>query len=414
MAGPDRAGMVIIGAGECGSRAALALREAGYAGAVTLLDAEAHDPYERPPLSKDAILAETPVPKGIGGADRLAEAGIDFRRSRKAHAIDRGRKTVVCDDGSELAYERLLIATGARPRPLPGNDRGAEAPHVVTLRTLDDAARIRAALGPGRRLAVIGGGFIGLELAASARKLGAEVTVIEALPRLLSRAVPEEIAAVLQARHTAEGARILTGARVAGIGAGIEGAGVSLADGTTVAADLIVVGIGAMPNVELAEEAGLALENGVAVDATLASSDPDIFAAGDCCSVPIPLYDGRRVRLESWRSAQEQGGLAARNMLGAGETVSAVPWFWSDQYDLTLQIAGLAEGAGTHARREGRDGAFLIFHLAPDGRLLSASGIGTGNAIAKEIRLAEMLIARRATPDPAALADPGVNLKKLL
>ncbi|MFQ8431392.1 NAD(P)/FAD-dependent oxidoreductase [Amaricoccus sp. W119] len=403
-------GMVIVGAGECGARAALALREAGYAGPVTLLDAEAHDPYERPPLSKDAILAETPVPKGIGGAERLAEAGIAFRRSRKAHAIDRARKTVVCDDGSELPYERLLIATGARPRPLPGNDRGAEAPNVVTLRTLDDAARIRAALGPGKRLAVIGGGFIGLELAASARRLGAEVTVIEALPRLLSRAVPEEIAAVLHERHAAEGARILTGARVAGI----EGAGVVLADGSLVPADLIVVGIGAMPNVELAEEAGLALENGVAVDATLASSDPDIFAAGDCCSVPMPLYDGRRVRLESWRSAQEQGGLAARNMLGAGETVSAVPWFWSDQYDLTLQIAGLADGAGSHVRREGKDGAFLIFHLAPDGRLLSASGIGPGNAVAKEIRLAEMLIARRATPDPQALADPGVNLKKLL
>ncbi|PZQ49916.1 MAG: ferredoxin reductase [Rhodovulum sulfidophilum] len=403
-------GMVIIGAGECGARAALSLREAGYGGAVTLLDAERHDPYERPPLSKDAILAEAPVAKGIGGADGLGAAGIDFRREARAHRIDRAARAVICADGSAIPYEKLLLATGARPRPLPGTERAAEGPTIATLRTLDDAARIRAALGPGRRIAVIGGGFIGLELAAAARKLGAEVTVIEALPRLLSRAVPAEIAAVLHDRHLAEGARILTGTSVAGISA----AGVALGDGGEVPADLVVIGIGALPNVELAAEAGLAIENGVAVDATLATSDPAIFAAGDCCSFPAPLYGGRRIRLESWRSAQEQGALAARNMLGAGESIAGVPWFWSDQYDLTLQIAGLAEGAATHVRREGKDGAFLIFHLAPDGRLLAASGIGPGNAVAKEIRLAEMLIAKGAAPDAAALADPGVNLKKLL
>ena len=404
--GPGMGGVVIVGAGECGARAALALREAGYADGVTLLDAERHDPYERPPLSKDAILAETPLPRGIGGAERLAEAGIDFRRSARARRIDRAARKVLCDDGSEILYARLLLATGARPRQMPG----AEGSNVATLRTLDDAARIRGALGPGRRLAVIGGGFIGLELAASARRLGAAVTVIEALPRLLSRAVPAEIAAILEARHVAEGARILTGARVARVDA----AGVTLEDGTEVPADLVVIGIGSMPNVELAAEAGLTLDNGVAVDATLATSDADVFAAGDCCSFPMPLYGGRRVRLESWRSAQEQGALAARNMLGAGESISGVPWFWSDQYDLTLQIAGLSEGAETHVRRDGRDGAFVLFHLGGDGRLLAASGIGPGNAVAKEIRLAEMLIARSAAPDPAALADPGVNLKKLL
>ncbi len=400
------AGMVIIGAGECGARAALALREAGYEGAVTLIDAERHDPYERPPLSKDAILAETPVPKGIGGAERLAEAGIDFRRSARAQSIDRAGHKVLCDDGSEISYDRLLLATGARPRPLPG----ADGPKVAMLRTFDDAARIRAALGPGKRLVVVGGGFIGLELAASARKLGAEVTVIEALARLLSRAVPAEVAQVIHDRHTAEGARILTDARLAGFGEH----GVTLADGTEIPADIIVVGIGAMPNVELAEAAGLTVENGIAVDARLATSDPDVFAAGDCCSFPLALYDGRRIRLESWRGAQEQGGLAAKNMLGGAEEIAIVPWFWSDQYDMTLQIAGLAEGAETHVRREGKDGAFVMFHLGADGRLLSASGIGTGNAVAKDIRLAEMMIAKGSKPDPAALADPGVNLKKLL
>jgi 3-phenylpropionate/trans-cinnamate dioxygenase ferredoxin reductase subunit len=395
--------MVIVGAGECGTRAALALREGGYAGPVTLLGAEPHAPYERPPLSKDAITAPSPEPKAIGGSERLAEAGVDFRPSRPARAIDRGARRVICDDG-EVPYERLLVATGARARSLPG------AAAAATLRTIEDAARIRAALGPGRRLAIVGGGFIGLELAASARRLGTEVAVVEALPRLLSRGAPAAIAAALHARHVAEGVRFHFGARVAAVTA----EGVALGDGAFVAADLVVAGVGAAPDTDLAAAAGLAIDNGVAVDATLATSDPDIFAAGDCCSAPLPLYGGRRVRLESWRSAQEQGALAARNMLGAAEPVAAVPWFWSDQYDLSMQVAGLADGAAAEARRDLRDGAFVLFHLAADGRLLAASGLGPGNAVAKDIRLAEMLIARAARPDPAALADPALNLKKLL
>ncbi len=402
------AGMIIVGAGECGTRAALALREAGYGGAVTLIGAEPHAPYERPPLSKDAITAETPAPKVIGGSDRLADADIDLRLKAKVDALDRTARTITLADGKRLSYERMLLATGARPRrlPLPG----ADGPNVAMLRTLDDAARIRAALAPGKHVAVVGGGFIGLELAASARKLGAEVAVIEALPRLLTRGVPAEIAAVLQERHISCGVSFHFGARIAEI----TDAGVILADGSSVPADLVVIGIGAVPNTELAVAAGLATDNGIAVDATLATSDPDVFAAGDCCSAPYPLYEGRRVRLESWRNAQEQGTLAARNMLGAAEPVSAVPWFWSDQYDLTLQIAGLAEGASTDVRRELKESAFVLFHLSPHGRLLAASGIGLGNSVAKDIRLAEMLIARRAAPDPVALADPALNLKKLL
>ena len=376
-------GMVIVGAGECGTRAALALRERGYAGPIALIGAETHPPYERPPLSKDAIVAEVPEPKGIAGGDGLAAASIDFRAGSTAAAVDRERRVVTLEDGTELPYERLLLATGARPRllPLPG----ADGPNAVVLRTLDDAARIRAALGPGRRLAVIGGGFIGLELAASARKLGTDVTVIEALPRLLTRGVPVEIAEVLEARHRAEGVAFAFNAGIAAITA----TGVLLQDGTEIAADLVVVGIGAVPDTGLAAACGLAIENGIAVDATLASSDPNIFAAGDCCAVEHPHYGHRRVRLESWRSAQEHGALAARNMLGHAEQLSAVPWFWSDQYDLTLQIAGLADGATEHIRRKLKDGAFVLFHLVPGGRLLAASGIGFGNSVAKDIRLAE-------------------------
>ena len=341
------------------------------------------------------------------GSAGLAEAGITFRPLTTATGIDRSRRVVTLSDGSELPYERLLIATGARPRSL--TLPGADGPTTATLRTLDDAARIRAALGPGRRLAIVGGGFIGLELAAAARRLGATVTVLEALPRLLTRGVPPQIAAVLEARHRAEGVDFRFDARLVAITPDA----VCLEDGIRIPADLVVIGIGAVPDTALAEKAGLPCANGVIVDDRLTTAYPAIFSAGDCCAFPHPLYD-RRIRLESWRSAQEQGTQAARNMLGHNEPHTAVPWFWSDQYDLTLQIAGLADDATSTVLRPVGEGAFVLFHLAADGRLLAASGIGSGNSIAKDVRLAEMMIARRLHPDPEALADPAMNLKKLL
>ena len=401
--------IVIVGAGECGTRAALALRDAGHRGKVTLIGEEPHPPYERPPLSKDALIAPELAPKPVAGSGGLAVAGIDLRPGVRVRGIDRAARRLDTTAGP-IAYDRLLLATGARARPLVPESASAGAPPILTLRTLDDAARIRASLTPGCRLAVIGGGFIGLELAATARRLGAAVTVIEAQPRLLARGVPAALAAILAERHRAEGIDLRLSTPVAGLGPD----GVVLRDGGRVAADLIVAGIGAAPDTALAAAAGLALDNGIAVDATLATEDPAIFAAGDCASVPHPLYDGRRIRLESWRSAQEQGALAARNLMGAGQAVSTVPWVWSDQYELTLQVAGLAEGATTEVRRDLPGGAVILFHLAPDGRLLAASGLGPGNAVARDIRLAEMLIARRRAPDPRALADPGSGLKALL
>ena len=414
MSTTDRnAGMVIIGAGECGARAAFALREGGYAGPVTLVGEEAHLPYERPPLSNEALTRdEHPEPKWIGLAERFAERGISVLTGRSATAIDRAGKSVRLSDGSTLAYDKLLVATGAMPRQLPlAVDAG---PRCLTLRSFDDALAIRKLLVPGMRLVVIGGGFIGLELAASAVKRGAAVTVLEAQPRVLMRGVPEEIAAIVTERHRAEGADIRVGVGIVSISGDAGVVRVALDDGTELTADLLVVGIGAIPVTGLAEAAGLAIGNGIAVDRYLRTSDPDIFAAGDCCSFPLEVYGGRRVRLESWRNAQDQGTLAAKNMLGAGEPVSAVPWFWSDQHDLTLQIAGLSEGAERHVRRDLGAGAFILFHLAPDGRLLAASGIGPGNTVARDIRLAEMLIAARARPDPDALASPEVKLKSLL
>ncbi|MER9053704.1 FAD-dependent oxidoreductase [Mesorhizobium sp. M0213] len=404
-------GMVVIGAGECGGRAALALRELGYNGPVTLVGDEPHLPYERPPLSKDAMVADAPLIKAIASDAILAERSIRHIHSVLAVAIDRTAHVVRLSDGSALAYDKLLLATGSVPRKLPMPGLGGRC---VYLRTFNDALAIRAHLNAGNRIAIVGGGFIGLELAAAARRLGAAVTVIEAQPRILMRGVPAEIAQVIHQAHEAEGVKILCGQGIAAIADDGAEVRIALAGGHDIVADLAVIGIGAVPVTGLAAEAGLTIDNGVAVDAELRTSDRDIFAAGDCCSFPLAIYGGRRVRLEAWRNAQEQGALAARNMLGAGEAHSAVPWFWSDQYGLTLQIAGLSDEGRSIVRRDVGDGAFILFHLAEDGRLVAASGIGPGNAVARDIRLAEMLIAKQAKPAPEALGSQTVKLKSLL
>ncbi|WP_185970393.1 MULTISPECIES: FAD-dependent oxidoreductase [unclassified Mesorhizobium] len=406
-----QAGMVIIGAGECGGRAALTLRELGYDGPVTLVGDEPHLPYERPPLSKDAMVSDAPEIRAIASDELLAERSIRHIHSVQAVAIDRAAHMVRLSDSSVLAYDKLLLATGSTPRKLPMPGLGARC---VYLRTFTDALAIRQHLSAGNRVAIIGGGFIGLELAASARKLGAAVTVIEAQPRILMRGVPAEIAQIVHQAHEAEGVKILTGQGIISIADDGTEVCIAHADGQEIVADLAVIGIGAVPVTGLAVEAGLTIDNGIAVDAMLRTGDPDIFAAGDCCSFPLAVYAGRRVRLEAWRNAQEQGALAARNMLGAGEAHAAVPWFWSDQYGLSLQIAGLSDEGKSTVRRDLDHGAFILFHLAGDGRLVAASGIGPGNAVARDIRLAEMLIAKRAKPAPEALGSQDVKLKSLL
>jgi 3-phenylpropionate/trans-cinnamate dioxygenase ferredoxin reductase subunit len=407
------AGMLIVGAGECGARAALTLRERGFDGSVTLVGEEPHLPYERPPLSKEAMVSEAePAPKLVCDREHFASRRIECVTGTSAVSIDRTARRVMLADGRTVSYDKLLLATGAAPRKLPLP--GADSARCAYLRTHDDALRIRSALKTGSHIAILGGGFIGLEIAASARKRGASVTVIEVLPRILTRGVPEAIAQVVDARHRREGVTLACGKAVLALRETASGIEIALADGSTVAADLLVIGIGAVPVTDLAKEAGLAIENGIAVDAQLRTSDPDIYAAGDCCSFPLAVYGGRRVRLECWRNAQDQGGLAARNMLGAGENVTAVPWFWSDQYDLTLQIAGLPDEGTQAVRRDLFEDAFILFHLAADGSLVAASGIARGNAAAKDIRVAEMLIAKGTRPDPAALAQPGFKLKSLL
>ena len=406
------AGMVIVGAGECGVRAAVALRENGFDGPVTLIGEEAHLPYERPPLSKQAMTApDMPLARTILDAEGFARLGVDFVGRNPAARLDRAGRAVHLGDGRIVPFDRLLIATGSVPRRLALAGSG---PRIAYLRTFDDALAIRARLRGNCRVAIIGGGFIGLELAASARSLGAGVSVIEAQPRILMRGVPAEIAAVVHDLHRGKGVEIACGEQIASIEDETHHILIRLAGGHSVEADLAVIGIGAIPVTLLAESAGLAVDNGIAVDDRLRTSDPNIFAAGDCCSFPLSVYGGRRVRLEAWRNAQQQGALAARNMLGADESHAAVPWFWSDQHEMTLYIAGLADEGRSVVRRDLGGGAFILFGLAADGRLVAASGIGQGDTVARDIRLAEMLIARQARPDPSALACAGTKLRQML
>ncbi|KMK69008.1 NAD(P)/FAD-dependent oxidoreductase [Puniceibacterium sp. IMCC21224] len=391
------AGSVIIGAGECGVRAAFTLRELGYDGSVTLIGAEQALPYERPPLSKDL----TGAAREIRAKEAYAAADIDLKLGAQVVGIDVEGKKVGFEDGTSLAYDRLLIATGARPRLFPGMEGCA------TLRTDSDARRILSQFTAGARIGIVGGGFIGLELAATARRAGAEVSVIEAAPRILGRAVPPEIAAVVHARHEREGVRIRTGTGVLRACAMT----ITLTDGTALAFDIVIAGVGAVPNVELAQAAGLHCDNGVVVDPAFRTSAPDIYAAGDCCNFD---WRGNRVRLESWKAAQDQGAHAAAAMLGAGDDFAKAPWFWSDQFDLTLQVAGLFDLSAPIHRRDTSDDTHIVFQCDLSGGVSAAAGVGPGNAIAKDIKIFEKLIERATPVDPGSLADASTPLKRLL
>lgn len=393
-------GMVIIGAGESGTRAAFALRESGFAGSVTLIGTEPHLPYERPPLSKPLNGAVQMKP--ICGAEALEAAGIDYRQGVSASRLDAGDRSVTLSDGRTLTYDKLLLATGARPRRLACI--GAE--RALDFRTYANAAAIFARAEAGRDVAIIGGGLIGMELAAVLRGKGIMVSVIEMAPKPLGRAVPPRFAAKLHARHRDEGVTFHLGQGIAEI----TGDAVVLSDGTPVPADIAVAAIGVQPDTALAEAAGLAVGNGILTDGYLRTSDPNIYASGDCAAVAQP--GGGYVRFESWRNARTQAEVAARNMAGGMEAFSAIPWFWTDQYDLGLQVAGLPHPDHQSVTRQ-LDGGELEFYL-DGGRLVAAAGLGFGNGLAKDIKLSEMLIAAGVSPDPGALADASVNLKALL
>jgi 3-phenylpropionate/trans-cinnamate dioxygenase ferredoxin reductase subunit len=387
---------VIIGAGEAGLRAAAALRDVNQN--VTLIGAEDWVPYERPALSKPDATGEVFKPIAVD------LAGIDARFGVTVAQNDRSARVVVLADGTQLPYDRLLLATGATPRRLPFDPDG----HALTLRTLSDARAILSRALAGDKAVLIGAGLIGLETAAELTRRGMSVTVLEAGPRALGRALPADVAEVVSDRHREAGVTLRFGV---GIGS-VDADGVTLTDGSKLTSDLTVCAIGVTPETALAEAAGLSCANGILVDARLATTDPAIFAAGDCAAVDHPRYG--RFRFETWRNACDQGTLAARSMLGQDAVFDALPWFWSDQFDLGLQTVGLHEPSRRAIRRDLSQGGWIRFELDGAGTLVAACGIGPGNAVAKDIRLTEKLIEKGAVVAPEFLADSTANLKSAL
>ena len=408
----ERGAMVIVGAGQCGARTAQALRDNGWEGDITLLGNEGRAPYDRPPLSKGVLLGQKTVTQCALYDDAFyRDNRIDLRVDAQVAAIDRVERRVVLGEGRSVSYRRLLIATGAQPRRLPVP--GATLAGVHVLRSVPDALSIVGELAPGQRIAVVGAGFIGLEVAATAIARGCEVVVIEAASRALMRAVPEIVAGYLVERHRQMGVEVRFAVQVDQVLGSTRVSGLRLSDGATLECDAVVVGIGVTPRTALAEAAGIDVADGIAVDDTLRTNDPYIFAAGDVCSFPHRLFR-RRIRLECWKNAEDHARVVARNMLEYGETYSAVPWFWSDQFDMTIQIAGMPAFGTTSVVRETGSASKVFFALDGDGILVGASGVGQASEISREVRIAQELIARRARVEPAVLADRSAKLKSLL
>jgi 3-phenylpropionate/trans-cinnamate dioxygenase ferredoxin reductase component len=399
--------IVIIGAGMAGARACINLRANDYAGEIVLIGEEKLLPYDRPPLSKSSILEEgEPEPIWLMDETIASELKVTVRKGIEAKSIDPAAKSISLSDGSTQTYSKLLLATGAKPRKLTLS--GGE--HALTLRNHEDTLELRKRFQPSKNIVIIGGGFIGLELASSAAKRGCNVTLVEAQPRILMRGVPEPIANIIHDEHVKHGVAMLVGTGLSHLTSD----SVHLADGRFIKADTIIAGIGAAPDVKLAAEAGLAIENGIACNEYMQSSDADIYAAGDCASYINQKLGSRRMRLEAWRSAQEQAATAAANMLGGQKVHNSIPWFWSDQYDLGLQIAGMADMGPNTVTRKIDDSTVVLFHLAEDGTLMGASGIGPGTSIGRDIKMAEMMMAKNMKPVADVLADPAQPLKALL
>jgi 3-phenylpropionate/trans-cinnamate dioxygenase ferredoxin reductase subunit len=402
------ADVVILGAGHAGGTAAALLRQYGHTGLITLIGEEPIPPYQRPPLSKAWL-------KGEADADSLAlkplefyaEHNIDFRASTTATSINRGAKTVALSDESRVSYDALIIATGARAIALP--IPGADLAGVMFLRTAADAETLKATVGPGKKLAVVGGGYIGLEVAASGRALGAEVVVLEREPRLLARVACETLSDFFKTQHEQHGVSFELGATAAAFeGADGKVIGVRLADGRLIACDAVVVGVGAAPNDEIAKDCGLETARGVVVDLDARTSDASVFAIGDVAHRPMPIY-GRMFRMESVPNALEQAKQAASAITGRPQPAGEVPWQWSDQYDLKLQIAGYAFDVDEIlVRGDPATAKFAVFHLKGD-LVQSVEAINSP----PEFMMGKQLIGGRRPVDKARLADPSISMKEV-
>ncbi|RMQ40893.1 putative protein-dependent dehydrogenase [Pseudomonas cichorii] len=408
----ENAPLIIIGAGHAGGRAALTLRAEGYSGRLLLIGDEPHLPYERPPLSKQ-LLKGTMELAGCSLCDptRLAELNIEHLAGNPVTALDPPGHRLQLADGNWLEYARLLIATGGRARQLPGPAQQLD--NVLYLRTHDEAIALRTALQPGTRLVVVGGGFIGLEVAATARDLDCQVTLLEAGPRLAGRVLPERLSAALLELHRSNGVDVLLKVTIEAIQGAERVESVQLVNGEQLACDLVVVGIGMQPNIELARAAGLEVGQGIRVDEQLRTSAADIFAAGDVCEFRLHP-DGDFQRQETWRNAEAQGRHAALNLMGGELAFKDVPGFWSDQYDWGLQTTGQISNSEPDATRPCAAGGFVLFYLDAEHRLMGACGWGPGNSVAKDIKLCERLIGSQNALDARQLADPQTPLKQLL
>jgi 3-phenylpropionate/trans-cinnamate dioxygenase ferredoxin reductase subunit len=398
--------ILIIGAGHAGGSAAAFLRQYGFEGEIVLAGDEPLAPYQRPPLSKAWLKGEADSDSLLLRPESFYEQqAIVLRRGLRAERLNRADRTVNFTNGEVLGFDRLILATGARARVLDAP--GADLAGILALRSAADADALKAALRPGVTLAVVGGGYVGLEAAASARTLGCDAVVLEREARLLARVASVPMAAFFEAYHLKHGVRIVTGANVAGfVGEGGAVKGVALADGSVVACDVALVGVGAVPNVELARDAGLDCADGVIVNSSAQTNDPAIYAVGDVTHRPLPHYD-RSFRLESVPNALEQAKQAACAITGRPPPAPEVPWFWSDQYDLKLQIAGIPFDADQVVLRgSGDEAPFAVFHLK-DNRVLAVEAVNA----AAEFMGGRLLIGRQTLVDPIRLADLAIPMK---
>ena len=400
--------IVIVGGGQAGAQAAQSLRQGGYTGGLTLVGDEAVLPYQRPPLSKAYMKGELAEERlYFKPAAWYQDQNVETILSTPVTNINRIDRRVELAHGGHLDYDALIIATGSRPRPLP--TKGADLHGVNDLRTLADVERIRPNMISGRRMAIIGAGYIGLEAAAVARQMGLEVTVVEMAPRVLARVTSPIMSEFFEHEHRAQGVHIFTGARLDHLdGEGGKVTAAVLDDGTRIDADIVLVGIGILPNEELAKEAGITCDNGILVDRDARTSDPCIFAAGDCTSRPLVHFD-RSGRLESVHNALEQGKLAAAAILDKPRPTEDCPWFWSDQYDLKLQIAGLSQDYDQIVvRGNPKDRKFAAFYLR-GGTLIAVDAINSP----PEFLASKKLIMSAAKPAPEMLEDTSLSMKSI-
>ena len=403
---PARA--VIVGAGHAGGSVAALLRQYGWQGPVALIGAEPVPPYQRPPLSKAWLKGEGNLAGLLLRPAAFYQANhIDLRLACAVTAIDRAARAVTLATGDRLTYDNLILATGCYARPLPV--RGQDLAGIVTLRTLADADRLSTLPRQGARIAIIGAGYIGLEVAASARILGADVVVIEREPRALARVASIPLSEFFQRRHAAAGVHIMLNATVEAFeGAAGHVTAVCLSDGSAVPCDAVLIGVGAAPNEALARAAGLACDNGIVVDLAARTADPAIHAIGDCTRRPLPLYH-RTGRLESVPNALEQAKQAAADLCGRQAPAAEVPWFWSDQFEVRLQIAGLPfDVTETVVRGDPRSGSFAIFHLGEDGTIQAVEAVNAPT----EFMAGRIMIARRKQAVAARLRDVSCSMRE--